>query len=144
MDSRPYIWNVDLILIQEKMRDLAEKLFNTRCGVMVEKVQTNPNMFQRWIQQGICHEFPGGHCPCRAKVGVWGWHRLHQVHFCQIQRPWPQVIPISIMSAFHLTLLKLDSLSQENNFFWNFFTNILTHPPGWEYGETKAMQRKTR
>ena len=23
---------------QEKMRDLAEKLFNTRCGVMVEKV----------------------------------------------------------------------------------------------------------
>ena len=27
-----------LIFNQEKMRDLAEKLFNTRCGVMVEKV----------------------------------------------------------------------------------------------------------
>ena len=27
-----------LISNQEKMRDLSEKLFNTRCGVMVEKV----------------------------------------------------------------------------------------------------------
>ena len=28
---------------QEKMRDLAEKLFNTRCGVMVEKVKSITN-----------------------------------------------------------------------------------------------------
>ena len=41
-DPQQYHHHVIIIITscqnQEKMRDLAEKLFNTRCGVMVEKV----------------------------------------------------------------------------------------------------------
>ena len=97
---------------------------------------------------------PGRHCSCRAKVGVRGWHCLYQVHFCQIQRPRSQVIPyhrqiftkhfeylFCIYCGIIVSLLHcVDTIGH----IYFFFTNVLTHPPGWKYGETKATQRKTR
>ena len=96
-----FFWNVNLMLNQEKMRDLAEKLFNTRCGVMVEKVNKhlhilNMDTSRRHLSMTDTPSniiFPGGYCPCGAKVSVWGRHRLHQVHLCQVQRARSQVIP---------------------------------------------------
>ena len=90
--------------------------------------------------------FPGGHCPRGAEVGVWRRHCFHQVHLCQIQRPRPSVI-------LHQHQIRFFKLSQSVHGhcgdisalkFWNFFINLLSPPPGWEYGQTKAMQRRTR
>ena len=63
-----YIFETNfLISNQEKMRDLSEKLFNTRCGVMVEKVnyqtldgQTKTLSFQEDIAHVELKSVSGG------------------------------------------------------------------------------------
>ena len=158
------------------MRDLAEKLFNTRCGVMVEKVKsiTNYNntrggwkgiqtmekqgvMVEKvrtywsmlnfslktlYFQEDIAHvelkSVSGGDTVFTKSIFV-RFNDLDLRWFC-ISIKWDlQSTFFKLSQSVHGHCGDISALK-----FWNFFINLLSPPPGWEYGQTKAMQRRTR